>query len=68
MSVNPADEAIWWECTCGRDPCDGLDCGVYLPGQFPRRKSAPKPPEEISAIRAQAWATRRANYGQRGHR
>lgn len=55
-------------CICGHDPCDGLDCGVFLPGHAPRRKSAPKPPEEVADIRARAWATRRAKYGERGHR
>lgn len=59
---------IRWKCVCGHDPCDGLDCGVYLPGQAPYRKPSPKPSEEIHAIRMQAWATRRAKYGERGHR
>jgi hypothetical protein len=58
--INLADEPARWKCICGHDPCDGLDCGVYLPGQEPRRKIAtPKSPEEIRAIRLRAWATRR---------
>lgn len=56
-----------WHCTCGHTPCDGLDCGVYLPGQAPRRKPVPKSPEEMAAIRARAWATRREEYGRFGH-
>lgn len=56
------------ECVCGHIPCDGLDCGVFLPGQAPRKKMATKPAEEMARIRAQAWATRRAKYGERGHR
>ena len=46
----------------------GLDDGPYLPGHAPRKAMDRKPPEESSAIRAQAWATRRAKYGQHGHR
>ena len=46
----------------------GLDDGPYLPGHEPRKKSAPKPAEEVRAIRARAWATRREKYGQFGHR
>lgn len=38
----------------------GLDDGVYLPGCAPRKKPDPKTPEELAAIRAKAWATRRA--------
>lgn len=46
----------------------GLDDGlVYLPGCAPRKKPAPKPPEEMADIRARAWATRRQKYGQCGH-
>ncbi len=48
-------------------PCDDehrLDqCGVYLPGHEPRKKPAPKTPEQLAAIRAKAWATRRAKEG-----
>jgi len=47
-------------------PCDDqhrLECGVYLPGEAPRRKPAKKTPEELAAIRAKAWATRRARKG-----
>lgn len=46
-------------CVCGHTPCDGLDCGPYLPGQAPRKKAAPKSPEELARIRAKAWQTRR---------
>jgi hypothetical protein len=38
----------------------GLDDGVYLPGRAPRKKPAPKSPEELAGIRAKAWVTRRA--------
>jgi hypothetical protein len=38
----------------------GLDDGPYLPGYKPRKKPAPKTREELAAIRAKAWATRRA--------
>lgn len=48
-----------WNCECGNFPCDGLDCGVYLPGKAPRKKPSPKTPAELSAIRAKAWETRR---------
>lgn len=56
------------ECICGHHPCDGLDCGVFLPGEAPRKKAEPKSPEELAAIRAKAWATRREKYGKDGHR
>lgn len=56
------------ECVCGHTPCDGLDCGVFLPGEAPRKKMAAKSPEEMAEIRARAWATRRAKYGRYGHR
>lgn len=46
----------------------GLDDGVFLPGQAPRKKAAPKPADEIAAIRAAAWETRRKKYGEYGHR
>ena len=53
-----------WPCHHGRH-CDGagLDCGP----DFGRKKPAPKSREEMSAIRARAWATRRAKYGPRGN-
>jgi len=54
-------------CICGHDPCDGLDCGVFLPGQAPRKKPSPKFADEMAGIRVRAWATRRARYGERGH-
>lgn len=47
-------------CGCGNTPCDGLDCGPYLPGCAPRKRPAPKSLEELREIRARAWATRRA--------
>lgn len=37
----------------------GLDDGPWLPGKGPRRKPAAKSKEELAAIRAKAWATRR---------
>lgn len=45
--------------------CDGtgLDCGP----DFSRKKPTPKPAAELTEIRARAWATRRAKYGERGH-
>jgi len=46
-------------CVCGHTPCDGLDCGPYLPGRAPRKTLAPKTADEMKAIRAKAWATRR---------
>lgn len=46
----------------------GLDDGPYLPRCAPRKKPSPKPPKEIARIRAAAWASRRALYGQYGHR
>ena len=54
-----------WICVCETTPCVGLDCGVSL--RRTRRKPEPKPPEEIAAIRAAAWKTRREKYGSRGH-
>jgi hypothetical protein len=54
-----------WPCIHGSE-CDGrgLHCG---PDQS-RKKSTPKPASEMAAIRARAWETRRAKYGQQGHR
>lgn len=46
----------------------GLDDGPYLPGQAPRKKPAPKPADVMASVRARAWATRRAKYGQCGNR
>lgn len=43
----------------------GLDDGPPLPT---RKKAAAKPADEVARIRAQAWATRRQRYGERGHR
>ena len=37
----------------------GLDDGPYLPGKAPRKKADPKTAEEMRAIRARAWETRR---------
>lgn len=44
----------------------GLDDGPPL--YAVRRKPAPKSAAELANIRAQAWATRRAKYGEHGHR
>ena len=55
------------QCMCGHQPCDCLDCGVYLPGRGPRKKPAAKSAEQMTAIRAKAWATRRAMYGDCGN-
>jgi len=41
-------------------PLDHLDQGVWLPGKQPRKKPEPKSKEELAAIRAKAWATRRS--------
>jgi len=46
----------------------GLDDGPYLPGQAPRKRPVPKSSEEVTDIRARAWITRRAKYGDGGHR
>lgn len=46
----------------------GLDDGPYLPGRAPRKKPEPKTPDELTEIRLRAWETRRAKYGQYGHR
>lgn len=54
-------------CECGHVPCDGLDCGVYLPGRAPRKRPEPKSAATLATIRARAWATRRARYGERVH-
>jgi hypothetical protein len=43
----------------------GLDDG---PPEPVRKKADPKPTETLARIRAQAWETRRAKYGERGHR
>lgn len=59
--------AIAGLCICGRSPCEGLDCGPFLPGQAPRRRPPAKSPAEHAVIKARAWATRRARYGQCGH-
>ena len=45
----------------------GLDDGVPLGRQYVK-KAPPKSPEEMAEIRARAWATRRAKYGQCGNR
>lgn len=56
-----------WCCVCHNDPCDGLDCGVYLPWGAPRKKRVVDP-ATFSVERGRAWVTRRAKYGERGHR
>lgn len=60
-------------CHCGALYCGGdhrpdntgLDDGPPL--HTPRKKPVPKSAEAVKAIRANAWATRRAKYGERGH-
>lgn len=54
-------------CICGNTPCDGLDCGPYLPGAAPRKKMMPKSPDELARIRAKAWETRRARTARAGN-
>ena len=44
----------------------GLDDGPPL--NPPRKKPALKSAEEVAAIRARAWATRREKLGPSGHR
>ena len=65
---------ITWCLSCGCEttfPHDhkpdntGLDDGPPL--HTPRKKAAPKDAIVTAAIRAQAWATRRAKYGAHGH-
>ncbi len=51
-----------------REDNSGLDDGPWLPGRAPRKKIEPKSAHETAAIRARAWATRRAKYGEQGHR
>jgi hypothetical protein len=48
----------------------GLDDGPPLPPSMggPRKRPPPKSPAQLAEIRARAWATRRARYGQAGHR
>ena len=46
----------------------GLDDGPWLPGYGRARKRIKKSPEEMTAIRAKAWATRRNVLGPMGHR
>ncbi len=43
-----------------RLPLNHIDNGPYLPGHKPRKKSNKRSPDELSAIRKRAWATRRA--------
>lgn len=44
----------------------GLDDGPPL--NEPRNRAEPKPADVMRDIRDRAWATRRAKYGERGHR
>jgi hypothetical protein len=61
-------------CQCGAEYCrgdhrpdnTGLDDGPLL--RTPRKKAAPKPAAVAAEIRSRAWATRRAKYGEHGHR
>jgi hypothetical protein len=57
-----------WVCVCGNIPCDGLNCGVWLKGQKPRKQPRKQNPIEASEQRRRAWETRRERYGERGHR
>lgn len=60
-------------CDCGalycggdhRPDLTGLDDGPEI--RTPRKRPTPKSQTEIAAIRAAAWATRRAKYGAHGH-
>lgn len=47
-----------------RPDLTGLDDGPDLPA---RKRPPAKTAAELAAIRARAWATRRARYGERGH-
>ncbi len=47
---------------------DGLDDGPWLPGRGPRKRQKSKSADELYAIRAKAWATRRNVLGPKGHR
>lgn len=53
-----------WPCIHGAH-CDGrgIDCGPDQSRKVPAYKTS----AEIADIRARAWATRRAKYGDRGH-
>ncbi|WP_336802393.1 hypothetical protein [Kaistia sp. MMO-174] len=46
----------------------GLDDGPPLGRKPYTRTAPPKSADEIREIRARAWETRRAKYGQHGHR
>lgn len=50
-----------------RDDNTGLDDGPPLPGSTPRKRTD-QAPGALSEIRRQAWQTRRARYGDHGHR
>lgn len=56
-----------WQCVCGNEPCDGLECGVWLPGHAPRKQHVITDPASYSAARRRAWETRRLKYGPQGH-
>ena len=56
-----------WPCIHGADCAgDGLDCGPDQSRQYTKR-APQKTAAELTEIRARAWATRRAKYGERGH-
>lgn len=46
----------------------GLDDGPPLPWRGPRKKAEPVPAEIAADRRKRAWETRRAKWGQYGHR
>lgn len=53
-----------------RADLSGIDDGPYLPHRNPadKRRHGMKSAAELTEIRARAWATRRAKYGEHGHR
>lgn len=71
MGVGCIEHGICYSVSQGRPemcpvpaPCatfmGGLDDGPWLPGKGPRKRQKPKSAEELRAIRAKGWATRRA--------
>ncbi len=47
-------------------PGTGLDCGPDQERHYVKR-AVPKTAAELTEIRARAWITRRAKYGECGH-
>ena len=65
--MTPAHKTGKWPCVHGSECAGtGIDCGPDFTRQYTKR-AAPKAAAEMSEIRARAWATRRAKYGERGH-